>query len=162
MPMQTSTTTSPLFSATLRPDRSLRAAGGWMGLALAGLAGLPLLISVPEFLIPGAAGFAIAGGGLTAFTLRQLRRARLGEEIRLWPDQLEITTLGPKQQKQMRRFDPKKVRLVLKRDDNERTIAIHLRHGTELVEIGGFLAVGDRSSFARAFGQALRKARQAA
>ncbi len=159
MPMQTSTTTSPLFSATLRPDRSLRAAGGWIGLAVAGLLGLPFLVAVPEFILPGTAGFLLAGGGLAAFSLRQARRAKLIEQVTVWSDQVEIVTSGPRQEKKLQRFDPKKVRLVLKRDDNERTLAIHLRHGTDLIELGGFLAVGDKSSFARAFGRALRKAR---
>lgn len=161
MPMQTSTTTSPLFSATLRPDRSLRAAGGWIGLAIAGILGLPFLMAVPEFLVPGVAGFAIAGGGLTAFSVRQMRRSRLMERITIWSDQIEIVTSGSGQNRQMRRLDPKKVRLVLTRDEQERTTAMHLNHGNERIEIGGLLAVNDKSSFARAFGQALRKARRA-
>ena len=159
MPMQTSTTTSPLFSATIRPDRSLRAAGGWIGLAIAGILGLPFAIAVPEFLLPGAAGFVLAGGGLTAFSWRQARRARLVEQITVWPDQIEITSTGRGQERDMRRLDPKKVKLVLTRDENERTTAMHLTFGNERVEIGRLLAVTDKSSFARAFGQALRKAR---
>lgn len=159
MPMQTSTTTSPLFSATIRPDRSLRAAGGWIGLAIAGILGLPLVIAAPEFLVPGAAGFLLAGAGLAAFSWRQARRARLTEQITVWPDQIEVVSAGRGQERQMRRFDPQKVRLVLTRDENERTTAMHLTFGGERVEIGGFLAVNDKPSFARAFGQALRKAR---
>lgn len=161
MPMQTSTTTSPLFSATLRPDRSLRAAGGWIGFVIASIAAFPILIAAPEFLLPGIAGFAIAGGGLTAFSLRQRRRARLMQQIVVWADQLEITTTAPGHDKQLRRFDPKKVRLLLKRDEHERTVSMHLRHGNELIEIGAFLAPADKSSFAREFGQAMRRARQA-
>ena len=160
MPMQTSTTTSPLFSATLRPDRSLRLAGGWIGLGVAGLLGLPFLVAVPEFLLPGILGFAIAAGGLAAFSMRQARRSKLVEQITVWPDQIEVVTVGRGQDKQMRRLDPKKVRLLLDRDDNERTTAMYLNHGDERIEIGAFLAVNDKSSFARAFGQAVRKARQ--
>ena len=160
MPMQTSTTTSPLFSATLRPDRSLRLAGGWIGLAVAGLLGLPFLVAVPEFLLPGILGFAIAAGGLAAISVRQARRAKLVEQITVWPDQIEVVTSARGQEKQMRRLDPKKVRLLLDRDENERTTAMYLKHGDERIEIGAFLAVNDKSSFARAFGQAVRKARQ--
>lgn len=160
MPMQTSTTTSPLFSATIRPDRSLRPAGGWIGLAIAGILGLPFVIAVPEFLLPGTVGFLLAGGGLAAFSWRQAQRARLIEQITVWPDQIEIVTSGRREGRQMRRLAPKAVRLVLTRDDNERTTAIYLQHGDERVEIGGFLAIGDKSSFARAFGQAMRKARR--
>lgn len=159
MPMQTSTTTSPLFSATLRPDRSLRAAGGWIGLAAAGILGLPFVISVPEFLLPGILGFVIAGGALAAFSVRQARRSRRTEQITVWPDQIEVVTSGRGQERQMRRLDPKKVRLLLDRDENERTVAMYLSHGDERIEIGAFLAINDKSSFARAFGQAVRKAR---
>ncbi|MCR6635498.1 DUF2244 domain-containing protein [Devosia sp.] len=159
MPMQTSTTTSPLFSATLRPDRSLRAAGGWIGLAAAGILGLPFVISVPEFLLPGVLGFVIAGGVLAAFSVRQARRSRRTEQITVWPDQIEVVTSGRGQERQMRRLDPKKVRLLLDRDENERTTAMYLKHGDERIEIGAFLAINDKSSFARAFGQAVRKAR---
>jgi uncharacterized membrane protein len=49
---------------------------------------------------------------------------------------------------------------VLTRDENERTTAMYLTHGSERIEIGAFMAVNDKSSFARAFGQALRKARR--
>ena len=160
MPMQTSTTTSPLFSATLRPDRSLRLAGGWIGLGVAGLLGLPFLVAVPEFLLPGILGFSIATGGLAAISMRQARRSKLVEQITVWPDQIEVVTSAKGQEKQMRRLDPKKVRLLLDRDENERTTAMYLNHGDERIEIGAFLAVNDKSSFARAFGQAVRKARQ--
>lgn len=160
MPMQTSTTTSPLFSATLRPDRSLRLAGGWIGLAVAGLLGLPFLVAVPEFLLPGILGFAIVAGGLAAISMQQARRSKLVEQITVWPDQIEVVTSARGQEKQMRRLDPKKVRLLLDRDENERTTAMYLNHGDERIEIGAFLAVNDKSSFARAFGQAVRKARQ--
>jgi uncharacterized membrane protein len=158
--MQTSTTTSPLFSATLRPDRSLRAAGGWIGLAAAALFGLPFVVTVPEFLLPSLVGFAIAAGGLTVLTIRQARRARLVERVTVWPDQIELLSASRKQERQLRRLDPKKVRLVLTRDENERTTAMYLTHGSERIEIGAFMAVNDKSSFARAFGQALRKARR--
>ena len=161
MPMQISTTTSPLFSATLRPERSLRVAGGWIGLVLAGIVGTPFLIAVPEFLLPGLAGFGLAGAGLVALTIRQSRAARRAEDILVWPDQVEIVIARKGEARQMRRFDPKRVRLVLQRDENERTTAMHLHTDSESIEIGAFMAIADKSSFARAFGQALRQARRA-
>lgn len=160
MPMQ-ATTTQPLFSATLRPDRTLRAAGGWVSLVIAGIVATPFLIAVPEFLLPGLAGFALSALGLVIFGLRQARRSRLAQRITLWTDQLEVLTLGPGQNRVLRRFRPQDVRLVLQRDENERTTALHLTHGGETIELGGFLANDDKSSFARAFGQALRRARRA-
>ena len=60
----------------------------------------------------------------------------------------------------LRRFAPKTVRLIVVRDENEKTIAVRLRSGKEELELGAFLSPEDRSSFARAFGTALRKARQ--
>lgn len=161
MPMQTSTTTSPLFSATLRPERSLRAAGGWMALGLAGIVGTPFLFAVPEFLLPGLVGFALAAAGLTVLSVLQSRKARREEQITVWPDQVEIMTTGQGEGRHMRRLDPKRVRLVLQRDENERTTAMHLSTGSETIEIGAFMAMADKSSFARAFGQALRQARRA-
>jgi uncharacterized membrane protein len=80
--------------------------------------------------------------------------------VTVWPDQIELLSASRKQERQLRRLDPKKVRLVLTRDENERTTAMYLTHGSERIEIGAFMAVNDKSSFARAFGQALRKARR--
>lgn len=91
--------------------------------------------------------------------MRQARRSRRTEQITVWPDQIEVVTSGRGQERQMRRLDPKKVRLLLDRDENERTTAMYLKHGDERIEIGAFLAINDKSSFARAFGQAVRKAR---
>ncbi|MCW5723213.1 MAG: DUF2244 domain-containing protein [Devosia sp.] len=161
MPMQ-ATTTQPLFSATLRPDRTLRAVGGWVSLIIAAIVATPFLIAVPEFLLPGLAGFLLAGAGLVVFGLRQARKSRLVQRITLWPDQLEILTLGPGPERVLRRFHPKAVRLILTRDENERTTAMALIHGEEAIALGSFLAADDKSSFARAFGQALRRARRAA
>ncbi|WEJ58611.1 DUF2244 domain-containing protein [Devosia sp. FJ2-5-3] len=161
MPMQ-ATTTTPLFSATLRPDRSLRATGGWVSLVIAAIVSVPFLIAVPEFLVPGLAAFALAVGGLVGLSLRQARRDRVSQQIIVWADQIEITLRGPGHERVLRRFSPRDVRLVLTRDDNERTTAMHLRHGAEEVELGAFLAPDDKSSFAREFGRALRRARQSA
>lgn len=160
MPMQ-ATTTAPLFSATLRPDRSYRAAGGWVSLVIAAIISVPFLIAVPEFILPGLAGFALAAAGLTAFSLRQTRRTRLVQQVTLWADQLEVTTRTPEGERILRRFDPHQVRLVLNRDENERTNSMVLRHGREEIELGAFLAQDDKSSFAKAFGRALRRARNA-
>ncbi|NGP16741.1 DUF2244 domain-containing protein [Devosia aurantiaca] len=154
------TSTTPLFSATLKPERSLHAAGGWVGLVLAGIVGTPFLIAMPEFLFPGLAAFGLAGGGLGALGIRQGRLKRQSQAISVWPDQLELVITGPGQQKQLRRFDSKAIRIRLVRDGYERTTAIFLRHAEEEVELGGFLSVDDKSSFAKAFGSALRQARR--
>ena len=156
------TTTSPLFAATLRPDRSLRMAGGWLALALAGIVGTPFLIAMPEFVLPGLAAFAMAAAGLLGLSLRQSRQKRTSQQVTLWADQLEVATTLPGAEKVLRRFDPAEVKLRLQRDSFERTTGIYLRHGGDEIELGAFLSTADKSSFARAFGGALRRARRAA
>lgn len=156
------TTTTPLFAATLRPDRSLRMAGGWIALLLAGIVGAPLLFAVPEFALPALLAFALAAGGLAGLGLRQLRQRRTSQQVTLWVDQLEIATTAPGAEKLLQRFDPNAVRLRLHRDSFERTTGIFLHHDEKVVELGSFLSVADKSSFAKAFGMALRQARRAA
>ena len=158
MPMQ-ATTTTPLFAATLRPDNSLRAVGGWLGFALALIVAVPFLVAVPEFLVPGLAGFVITGGGLAALTLRQAQRRKFIQQVTLWPDQLEITYSAPGAARKLWRGAPHTVRLRLVRDDNERATALFVRLGENELELGAFLSTSDRSSFAREFGRSLRMAR---
>lgn len=155
------TTTSPLFAATLRPDRSLRMAGGWISLSLAAIVGAPFLIAMPEFALPGLIAFAIAAGALAALGLRQARQSRTNQQVTLWPDQLEIASSAAGSEKRMQRFDPKQVRLRLRRDTFERTTAVFLSHDNGEIELGAFLSSADKSSFAKAFGGALRQARRA-
>ncbi|WP_332689916.1 DUF2244 domain-containing protein [Devosia sp.] len=159
MAMQT-TTTTPLFSAALRPDRSLRAAGGWLALGAAAALVTPLVVAVPEFAVPALAGFVLTAAGLVILGMRQARNQRITQQVTLWPEQLEITTVDAKGERMLCRFDPKVVRLVLDRDMNEKTRALTLRSGTESFEIGAFLSPGDKASFAKEFGRALHRARQ--
>jgi uncharacterized membrane protein len=160
MPMQ-ATTTSPLFAAALKPDRSPGVAGGWLALSLSALATTPFALLVPEVALPALAAFAIGGTAMTGLTVRQTRYRRMRQQVTLWADQLEIVLTDGKGAKTLRRFNPKAVRLILKRDDNERTLSMRLRSGKEELELGAFLKTEDRSSFARAFGTALRRARLA-
>jgi len=154
------TTTSPLFAATLRPDRSLRMAGGWLALMLAGIVATPFLIAMPEFLAPGLTALAMGTAGLAVLSLRQSRQRRISQHITLWPDQIEIATTRPGADRTLQRFDPALVRLRLERDSFERTTGIFLRSGDTEIALGPFLSTPDKSSFARAFGAALRKARR--
>ena len=158
MPMQ-ATTTTPLFSAALRPDRSPRVAGGWIALVAAALMTAPLGVAVPELLLPGGVAFLVATIWLTVMSVRQSRRQRLMQRVQLWPDQIEVTSSDSRGARTMQRFDPKSVRLVLQRDHNEHVLALHLRQGDVQIELGAFLRREDKSSFAKAFGSALRRAR---
>ena len=161
MPLQ-ATTTTPLFAAALKPDRSPRVVGGWVAYAVAAVATTPLAVLVPEVLLPALAAFGIGGAGMAALTVRQSRQKRVTQQVTLWADQLEIVVSDHKGGRVLRRFAPKTVRLVLDRDVNEKTTRMRLRAGKEEYELGAFLKPEDRSSFARAFGTALRRARQAA
>ncbi|MBJ3786617.1 DUF2244 domain-containing protein [Devosia sediminis] len=154
------TTTSPLFAATLRPDGSLRTTGGWIALVVAAIVGTPFLIAIPEFVVPGLVAYGLAAGGLVAMSLRQSRQQRVSQQVTLWPDQLEVTTSAPGLERQLQRFDPAQVRLRLQRDSFERTTGVFLRSGQGEVELGAFLSTADKSSFAKAFGVALRRARR--
>jgi uncharacterized membrane protein len=161
MPMQ-ATTTTPLFAAALKPDRSPRLVGGWVAFALAGIATTPLAVLVPGVLLPATVAFAIGGASLAALSVRASRQRRVAQQVTLWADQLEIVTIDPQGARLLRRFDPKTVRLVLERDENEKAVGMRLRSGKDEFELGAFLKPEDRSSLARAFGTALRRARQAA
>ena len=161
MPMQ-ATTTTPLFAAALKPDRSPRIVGGWVVFAVAAVATMPLAVLVPGVLLPAGAAFAIAGAGMTMLSLRQSRQKRVTQQVTLWADQLEVAIIERNGARTLRRFNPKTVRLVLERDEQERTTAMRLRSGKDELELGSFLKAEDRSSFAKAFGTALRRARLAA
>jgi uncharacterized membrane protein len=161
MPMQ-ATTTTPLFAAALKPDRSPRLVGGWVAFALAGIVTTPLAVLIPGVLLPAATAFGLGGASLTALSVGQSRRRRVAQQVTLWTDQLEIATTDRQGARLLRRFDPKTVRLVLDRDENEKVLRMRLRSGKDELELGAFLKPEDRASLARAFGTALRRARQAA
>lgn len=158
MPMQ-ATTTVPLFSAALRPDRSPRITGGWVSLAVAGVLAAPLAVLVGEMLLPIATAFAGGTAAMSFLTWQQGRLRRQTQQVTLWNDQLEVITSSGKGDKVLRRFDPKTVRLMLQRDEHEKAQSLQLRHGKEALEVGAFLSPADKSSFAKAFGTALRRAR---
>ena len=160
MPMQ-ATTTTPLFAAELTPHRAIGTPGAWTLLALGGLLmALPVLALVSPLPWPVAATLMVitaAGIGVTLFL--SLRPGKKRERITIWSDQIEWAATDAKGDKLLRRFNPKTVRLVLDRDADEKTTTIHLRHGKDDLEVGTFLSADDKSSFAKALGTALRKAR---
>lgn len=159
MPMQ-ATTTTPLFSAALKPDRSGRVTGGWVTLVAAGVLASPFALVVADALLPLATAFAGGTAAMSVMTLQQSRRRKQSEQVTLWPDQLEVIISDGRGERVMHRFDPKTVRLLLERDEQERTTAMRLRSGAVVLQIGQCLSPADRSSFAKAFGTALRQARR--
>ena len=161
MPMQ-ATTTTPLFAAELTPHRSLGPRGVALVASLCVLfAALPGLAFIALGAWPIIAMMALTAMGIVAALYFSLRQGKRREQVTVWADQLEWTATDANGAKTLRRFNPKTVRLLLDRDADEKTIALRLRHGKDELEVGTFLNPDDKSSFAKALGTALRKARQA-
>ena len=81
------------------------------------------------------------------------------EQITLWPDQLEVKQVDGAGKEELTRYNPHQVKLVVDRDYNERTTGLHLRTRERDVILGAFLNQDEKSSFAKAFGTALKRAR---
>jgi uncharacterized membrane protein len=159
MPMQ-ATTTTPLFAAQLTPNRTLSRRGYWaLGGWIMVFAFTPTLesIAVPWWAIGVLMALAVIAFFTTLYLF--LRRGQRRENIVVWPDQIEWVSTDHLGQRTLHRFDPQHVRLRLQRDLDERTIGVHLHHEGQEYELGAFLTPDDKSSFAKALGRALRKAR---
>jgi uncharacterized membrane protein len=123
------------------------------------LAAAPMMFFVARGAWP-IVGFVGLDVVLVWWALRSaFRGGKRHEEVTLWPDELEVRLVDAKGQITLTRFNPLFVKLVVDRDINERTTGIHLRTHDEDVKIGEFLAPEEKSSFAKAFGTALRRAR---
>jgi uncharacterized membrane protein len=156
------TTTTPLFSAELTPHRSLGPRGVTivtsLCLVFAALPGLSM-ISLGLWPIAGLMTMAALATGLALFL--SMRQGKRREQVTVWADQMEWVATDANGARTLRRFNPKTLRLVLERDHDEKTTAIRVRSGKDELEIGTFLNTDDKSSFAKALGTALRKARAA-
>ena len=159
MPMQ-ATTTTPLFAAELTPHRALSARGLWLlsGLAVLLLA-MPGLLLLSLGVLPVALLMGITATGLVTGLYLGLRKGKRRERITVWTDQIEWQITDSAGATTLRRFDPATARLLLTRDEFEKTTAVRLRDGAGGFELGAFLSPEDKSSFAKALGTALRRAR---
>ena len=158
--MTTQTQARPLFAAKLTPHRSLGRKGFRVVIMLAAvLATVPGIIffSMGAWPIVGFLGLDIA---LIWWAMSASRRdGKRYEEVTLWPDQLEIKQVDGVGKETLSRFNPYFVKLVVDRDFNERTVGLHLRTRDRDVVLGQFLNQDEKSSFAKAFGTALKRAR---
>jgi uncharacterized membrane protein len=158
--MTTRTQARPLFAATLTPNRSLNRRGFRVVIAVvAVLASIPGMVffSLGAWPIVGFIGLDVL---LIWWALRaSMKDGRRYEVVTLWPDQLELRQVSAGGKEQVLRFNPFFVKLVIDRDINERTTALHLRTSDSDTEIGAFLNPDDKTSFAKVFGTALKKAR---
>lgn len=158
--MNTQTQARPLFAATLTPNRSL----GRRGLRVV-IATLAVMASIPAMIFFSLGAWPIVGFlGLDVLLVwwamsASLREGQRLEEVTLWPDQLELRQVSPGGEEQLRRFNPFYVKLVIDRDFDERTTGLHLRTRDDDIEIGAFLNTDDKTSFAKVFGTALKRAR---
>ncbi len=158
--MTTQTEARPLFAATLTPHRSLTRNGLRWVIALTAIAA-----SIPAMIFFSLGAWPIVGFmGLDLLAIwwalsASMRDGRQIEKVTLWPDELELKRIAANGREELLRFNPFFVKLVIDRDYNERTIALHLRTREADTVIGAFLNPDDKASFARAFGTALKKAR---
>jgi uncharacterized membrane protein len=158
--MSTQTQARPLFAATLTPNRSLSRGGLRVVLAL-----FVVALSVPAMILFSVGAWPIVGFlvldvlAIWWALSSSMRQSRRYEKVTLWPDELELKRGTGRGREEELRFDPNAVKLVIDRDYNERTTALHLRTRDSDTEIGAFLNPDDKASFAKAFGTALRKAR---
>jgi uncharacterized membrane protein len=158
MPMQV--TTAPIFAAELTPPRKMNPVGLRMTVLLViVLAVLPasVAIGLESWMVAALMALTVIAIGITLFKSFDVGKRR--EDVTVFTDKLEIMSVAANGMQKRYRFEPARVRLVIERDINERALALKLRTGDGDTEIGAFLTPEERSSFAKAFGTALRKAR---
>ena len=158
--MTTQTQARPLFSAKLTPHRSLGQRGFRVVIAIVAVAAtVPAITfySLGAWPIVGFMGLDVV---LIAWAMwASLKDGKRFEQITLWRDQLELKQVDGAGKETLVRFNPSFVKLVVDRDFNERTTGLHLRTRDRDVVLGGFLNQDEKSSFAKAFGTALKRAR---
>ena len=158
--MTTQTQAKPLFAAKLTPHRSLGKKGLRVVIAL-----VAILASLPGIVFFSLGAWPIVGFiGLDVLLIwwalsSSFRSGKRFEQITLWPDQLEVKQVDGAGKEELTRYNPHQVKLVVDRDFNERTTGLHLRTKERDVVLGAFLNQDEKSSFAKAFGTALKRAR---
>lgn len=158
--MTTQTQARPLFSAKLTPHRSLGQRGFRVVIAVVATAATLTAVtfySLGAWPIVGFLGLDVI---LIAWAMwHSLKDGKRYEQVTLWRDQLELRQVDGAGKETLVRFNPSFVKLVVDRDYNERTTGLHLRTRDRDVVIGAFLNNDEKSSFAKAFGTALKRAR---
>jgi uncharacterized membrane protein len=158
--MTTQTQARPLFAATLTPHRSLTRRGYRYVIALACvMASIPGIVffSMGAWPIVGFLGLDVLAIGWALAA--SMKSGKQYEVVTLWPDELEVKQVAASGKAEITRFNPFFVKLVIDRDFNERTTALHLRSRETDLTIGAFMNPDDKASFAKVFGTALKKAR---
>jgi uncharacterized membrane protein len=158
--MTTQTQARPLFSARLTPHRSIGERGYRVVIAVVAVAATVPLITFSSMGAWPIVGFLGLDVALIAWAMwAALNEGKRYEQVTLWRDQLELKQVDGTGKETLVRFNPSFVKLVVDRDYNERTTGLHLRTRDRDVVIGAFLNQDEKSSFAKAFGTALKRAR---
>lgn len=158
--MTTQTQARPLFAAKLTPHRSL----GHKGVRIV-VAVVAIISTVSSLAFFSLGAWPIIGFmGLDVLLVwwalsANMKEGKRYEEVTLWRDQLELRQVDGHGRETLTRFNPHEVKLVVDRDINERTTGLHLRTRNADIELGSFLEPDEKSSFAKAFGTALKRAR---
>jgi uncharacterized membrane protein len=158
--MTTQTQARPLFSAKLTPHRSLGQRGYRVVIAIVAVAATVPAITFYSLGAWPVVGFMGLDVALIAWAMwASLKDGKRYEQVTLWRDQLELKQVDGSGKETLVRFNPGIVKLVIDRDYNERTTGLHLRTKDRDVVLGAFLNQDEKSSFAKAFGTALKRAR---
>ncbi len=150
----------PIFAATLTPHRALSRRGLRIAVAI-----VAVLASIPGIIFFSLGAWPVVGFlGLDVLAVywafsASMRDGRRKEQITLWPDALEILAVNGRGKVTRSEFTPFYVRLLIDRDYEERTTRLRLRERERELVIASFLNPEDKASFAKAFGTALKKAR---
>ena len=149
-----------IFSATLRPHRSLGRRG--MALLITAIGGLSLSIGtyvwwIGAWPVVGFVGLDVAAVAL-AFHLNA-RAARAFEEVEVTRAAIIVRKVTASGRSQELRFNPQWARLDVEKLEDEGVVRVTLRMRDRRVPVGAFLNPRDRETFARALSAALATAR---
>ncbi len=150
----------PIFSATLRPHRSLGPVG--FGLVI-GLITVTCVGSGILFMLAGAWPvliFCLVDAALVWVAFKVNFRAALAyEEVSLWRHALVVRKHAPGGQIITHTANPFWTRFQVDRHEAAGVTAMHLSGPDFGISIGGFLNPPDRETFAAAFATALARAK---
>lgn len=152
---------APVFTAVLRPHRSLSDKGLTYVMGFVGIVGLA--VSIPFFLLGAwpVVGFMGLDVALIYLAFRANNRAaRACEEILLTRFNLVVRAISPKGRTNERRFNPHWTRLEREEHPDFGTERLDLVQGRARLEIARFLGREQRGEFANAFQRALQEAKR--
>jgi uncharacterized membrane protein len=152
---------SPLFAATLTPHRSLTPRGRRILIAtIAIAASIPglTMYALGAWPVVGFMGLDVAAvwWALNAST----RSGQRSEHVALYPDSLDVRLVSDAGAERLLHFNPFFVRLEISRDAAGRISGLALRDRAQTLPIGSFLNEPDKTTFAKALGAALARARR--